>query len=476
MILQSTARRAIGKGAIAGIIIVLIVIAGAGIYFAALPGKSPSSSSSSSTTSTTGPSSTTSSGPVTLQVYMVAEPGSSALQNIVQDFTSQTGINVQFNILPYGTLQVKQASVLGAHSSAADVVLVDDVWRGQYVGNGWVIPLDNYIAQNAAAINMTDFIPGLVINNMMYGGHYYGMGFISADHVIYYRTDIFNKYGLTMANISTWQGLVNTEQFLQTKLAGTGMYPIDIMGARGVQVVCTYFNLIGSYNVLYTGTDANSIYNSSYYPQVNSQAALAASSTLANITKYGIPSIPSDDYGEVQSNFATGKVAMALGWQNMAPAFSDPSTSKIIGDYAAAQTPGVQLSNGTIARTPTLGGWGMDISAFSQHKDAAWKFVQWATSASTELYASKYEDMDRYSSWNAPSLVSLHAPYKAAAVADLEIAFARPYIAAWPAMSDMMGVILNEIVSGTTTVPQGMNTLQAEYLSYLSDTGTCTIC
>jgi hypothetical protein len=43
-------------------------------------------------------------------------------------------------------------------------------------------------------------------------------------------------------------------------------------------------------------------------------------------------------------------------------------------------------------------------------------------------------------------------------------------------MSDMMGVAVNEYLSGTVTPAQTMQTLQLEYLSYLSDTGYCTTC
>jgi multiple sugar transport system substrate-binding protein len=464
----------ISKTVIAAIVIVIVVVAGAGsyLYYSSLGPTTPTavmtSASSVTYSGTTSASSVATGAPVTLQVYMVAEPGPTALQNIVSQFTAKTGINVQLNTLPYATLQVKQASILSAKSPSADVVLTDDVWRGQYVGNNWVVPLTPYITRDGAEVNMSDFIPGLVSGNMEWQGTVYGLGFISAIYVAYYRTDIFAKYGLTPDSISTWDGMYTTAQFLQGKLAGTGVSSIDIMGARGVQATCAYFNFLGAYG--------GRVYNDTYWPEINSTAAIAAAQMEQKLGSVGASSIPSDDYGEVQSNFATGRAAMVIGWQNMAPAFADPSISKIIGEYKAVQIPGVKQPDGTILRTPTLGGWAMDISAFSTHQEQAWQFVKWATSSPTEIYASKYEDMDRYSSWNAPELATINGPYIDAAVADLKIAFARPAILPWPAMSDMMGVSVNEYLTGALTATQAMNTLQLEYLSYLADTGYCTNC
>jgi len=458
----------ISKTVIALIVIVIVVLAGAGsyLYFTSVPPPTPTTTATSATSAAS--SATSAAAPVTLQVYMVAEPGPTALQNIVSQFTSKTGIKVQLNTLPYATLQVKQASILSAKSPSADVVLADDVWRGQYVGNNWVIPLTPYITRDAAEVNMTDFIPGLLHGNMEWNGAVYGLGFISAVYVTYYRTDIFAQYGLTPDSISTWDGMYNTATFLQGKLAGTGVSSIDIMGARGVQATCAYFNFLGSYG--------GRVYNDTYYPEINSPAGIAAAQMEQKLASVGASSIPSDDYGEVQSNFATGRAAMAIGWQNMAPAFADPSISKIIGNYKAAQIPGVKQPDGTILRTPTLGGWAMDISAFSDHKEEAWQFIKWAASSPSEIYLSKYQDMDRYSSWTAPELATVNGPYIDAAVADLKIAFARPAILPWPAMSDMMGVTVNQYLSGALTPTQAMNTLQLEYLSYLADTGYCTTC
>jgi multiple sugar transport system substrate-binding protein len=460
----------ISRTAIALIVIVIVIIAGAGsyLYFTSVPPTTITPTTTAMATTAATSAATSAAAPVTLQVYMVAEPGPTALQNIVSQFTSQTGIQVQLNTLPYATLQVKQASILSAGSSSADVVLADDVWRGQYVGNGWVIPLTPYISRDAAEVNMSDFIPGLLHGNMEWEGTVYGLGFISAIYVAYYRTDIFAQYGLTPNDISTWDGMYNTAKLLQGKLAGTGVSAIDIMGARGVQATCAYFNFLGSYG--------GRVYNDSYYPEINSPAAIAAAQMEQKLASVGASSIPSDDYGEVQSNFATGRAAMVIGWQNMAPAFADPSISNIIGKYKAVQIPGVTQPDGTILRTPTLGGWAMDISAFSQHKEEAWQFIKWAASSPTEIYLSKYQDMDRYSSWFAPELSSINGPYLEAAVEDLKIAFARPAILPWPAMSDMMGVAVNQYLSGSLTATQAMNTLQLNYLSYLADTGYCTTC
>ncbi|GAG79722.1 unnamed protein product, partial [marine sediment metagenome] len=75
-----------------------------------------------------------------------------------------------------------------------------------------------------------------------------------------------------------------------------------------------------------------------------------------------------------------GKAAMDLQWHNAAPTASDPSKSKIVGKFDFAVIPGKLQPDGSIKRTPTFGGWSLEIPKDSKNKEAAWEFMVWATS------------------------------------------------------------------------------------------------
>ena len=69
---------------------------------------------------------------------MVSEPRADAIKKLVGEFTEKTGINVEFNILAYPTLQEKQD---GGPDPGHRRPMTSFTWTvsgvGQYAGEGW---------------------------------------------------------------------------------------------------------------------------------------------------------------------------------------------------------------------------------------------------------------------------------------------------------------------------------------------------
>lgn len=389
-----------------------------------------------------------------ITVYMVAEPGPEALKKIVHLFTEKTGIDVTLEVYPYPTLQTKQATIASAGSDAVDVYYVDDVWLGQYYESGWVEPCDDLIKRDEYEVLIDDFPKGLQEGNMRYAGRWIGLGHISAIYIFYYRTDILEQFGYSEKDLDTYEGVYEVAKAMKPDLEKKGMYPIGLMGARGVQATCCYYHFLGTFG--------GRVYDpETYKPEINSPEAIEALEFEAKLAKeVGIPSIPADDYGELQSHFLTGKVAMMPAWHNMAPVLLRED-SPVRGLWRGIPVPKV------VRRAPTLGGWCMAISKFSKKKDLAWEFIKWAASPSVCTFLSKYQDMSRYSSFAWPE----KACYASASMADLEIAWPRPNIPPWPAMSDEMGIAVNKVLAGETTAKAALDDLQKKYEDILKAAG-----
>jgi multiple sugar transport system substrate-binding protein len=389
-----------------------------------------------------------------ITAYMVAEPGPEALKNIIGLFTRKTGIDVTLEVYPYATLQTKQATIAAAKSEAVDVYYVDDVWLGQYYESGWVEPIDELIERDKEEVLIDDFPKGLQEGNMRYAGHWIGLGHISAIYIFYYRTDILEQFGYSEKDLDTYEGVYEVAKAMKPDLEKKGMYPIGLMGARGVQATCCYYHFLGTFG--------GRVYDpETYKPEINSPEAIEALEFEAKLAKeVGIPSIPSDDYGELQSNFLTGKIAMMPAWHNMAPVLLRPD-SPVRGKWRGIPVPKA------VRRAPTLGGWCMALSKFSKKKDLAWEFIKWAASPSVCTYLSQYQDMSRYSSFAWPE----KACYASASMAMLEIAWPRPNIPPWPAMSDLMGIAVNKVLAGETTAKAALDDLQKKYEEILRSAG-----
>ncbi len=81
------------------------------------------------------------------------------MKALIPDFEKETGIKVELESLSYDALQARLVSAFVAKTSDADVIAVDQMWLGQYLDNGWIIPLNDFVAKDPS-IDLADFIPG----------------------------------------------------------------------------------------------------------------------------------------------------------------------------------------------------------------------------------------------------------------------------------------------------------------------------
>src|SRR5690606_11638995 len=118
-------------------------------------------------------------------------------------------------------LQEQQAVALAQRTGAYDVVHVDCVWVGQYAGQGWTIPVEDFIAKtNPEVLAIDDFFPLVLEGQGMWEGKVFGLPFIQAVFGLYYRTDLFEKYGLEVPE--TWDELYEVVKFLDEKERDNG--------------------------------------------------------------------------------------------------------------------------------------------------------------------------------------------------------------------------------------------------------------
>ncbi|HSV31114.1 MAG TPA: extracellular solute-binding protein [Atribacteraceae bacterium] len=383
----------------------------------------------------------------TINVAMVAEPRADAIRELLPEFEALTGIRVNIEILPYSTLQEKQAVSLAAGTGVYDVVHVDCVWVGQYAGLGWVIPVDDFIANtNPDVLALDDFIPSVLAEQGMWEGKVYGLPFIQAVFGLHYRTDIFEELGLTPPQ--TWDELRDMAAMLSETLAERNMVGITFMGRRGVQAQCTYNNMLWSF-----GGDW---YDENFNPTINSPEAVAALDYFQTLIPYAPEGVLTYDWAENAAAFAQGMAAMNLQWQNSAPLAQDPAQSVIVDKFNFTLIPGVMQPDGTILRTPTFGGWGLMIPVDARHKEAAWEFIVWATSPEMEVKLAHSQPGSRFSSLQNPELAARFVEYEGM-LASLPIARGRPRIAAYTELADALEVAISEAMTGIKDSQTALN-------------------
>jgi multiple sugar transport system substrate-binding protein len=349
----------------------------------------------------------------TINVAMVAEPRSDAIAKLASEFTDLTGIKVNFHILAYPTLQEKQMVALTQGTGAYDIVHVDCVWVGQYAGEGWTIPLEEFILRtDHNTLALDDFIPAVVSEQGMWQDRIYGLPCIQAVFGLHYRTDILDKYGVDVPQ--TWEELRAAAEKLNLK--EPGVHGITFMGRRGVQLQCTYDNMLWSFG--------------------------------GEWLTY--------DWDENARAFAAGTAAMTIQWQNAAPTFYDPEKSKIIGKFVFTKVPGKKQADGSINRTPTFGGWSLEIPKDSKHKEAAWEFMVWASSRELDPRLAHSQPGSRFSGLEDPEKQAKYIEY-AGMLESLPIAKGRPRIAPYSELADALEVALSEAMTGAKSSKKALD-------------------
>ena len=397
----------------------------------------------------------------TINVAMVAESKPDALKKEVAEFEQKTGIKVNFDILPYPTLQEKQLTAMTQKSGAYDVVHADCVWMGQYAGQGWLAPVTDMLkATDPKVVQVEDFHPRVMEEQSMWDGTLYGLPFINAVHTLYYRKDIFDKYNLKVPE--TWEELRETAKFISEKEGPNGVAGVTFMGKRGVQLLCNYVGMLGAF-----GGD---FYDKDYQATLNSPEAIAALEYFKSLVPYANPGVLSQDYDECAQTFADGKAAMNLQWQNAAPWFANPEKSKIIGKWDIAPQPGVKQADGTIKRSPCFGGWDLGIAADSKNKEAAWEFIVWATTPEMERKLTSAMPSSRKSILGDPELAKKYVEYPTM-LKSLDYAMGRPRIPEWPQMADLIEASLSEAMTGQKTPADALNAVNPLLQEILTSAG-----
>jgi len=189
--------------------------------------------------------------------------------------------------------------------------------------------------------------------------------------MMFIRKDIFAQLGLETPK--TWEEFVNTSVLLLRQNMQVGLPYTQI--AEMTQV-----NLgVGALSIYPTLLIQNGgrLYNDNYSEvELLSEISIDTFTQWTDYyTKYGLPKTY-----DFFNRFRLGLMPMAI--QNYTTYATLTAAAPEITEYwEMYELPGTRQENGEISNITTGGGTGAVILSTSKHKDAAWKFIKWWTSA-----------------------------------------------------------------------------------------------
>ena len=296
-----------------------------------------------------------------------------AAETLVEEFTEETGIEVEIDALQYLALRDRQLLEMSKPRGDYDVVSWVVMWKGEYVSKGLLTPLSQFFTNSTLVdpdYDIDDIASAYLQNGGVVGGErgylpgvsgaLYGVPFGAETSILAYRKDIFEEQGLEPP--TTYDEMVE----VMGKLHDAGIPALTSRGQTGHQVTAAW--------LLHAAPLGARVFDENWNPIFNNEAGVKAAEVLREVARTGPTGIPSFGFGEQSAAFLQGEAAMYLDTLKIAAMSRNPDLSKIDGKVGYALHPeGVRCGSST-------GGFAMGIPANSQNKEAAFLFIQYMTS------------------------------------------------------------------------------------------------
>ena len=342
-------------------------------------------------------------GAKSLNVLMVGNPQMVDIQKLTADsFTKDTGIKVNYTVLPENELRDKVTQDVATGAGQYDVATVGAYEVPIWAKNGWLHELDSY-ADGDSSFDKADLLKPMVQSLSGEDGKLYGLPFYGESSFLMYRKDILATKGITMPERPTWQQVAA----IAAKVDGAapGMKGICLRGLPG-------WGELGAPLTTVVNTFGGTWFTKDWQAQVNAPEFTAATDFYVNLVRaHGEAGASQAGFTECLNAMSQSKVAMWYDATSAAGSLEDPKVSKVAGKVGYVFAP--------VEKTKSSGWlwtWSWVMPKSSKKADDASKFMLWASSKQYEKLAGEKLGWSRVPAGKRASTYEL-AEYKKAAVA-----------------------------------------------------------
>src|SRR3954469_23674766 len=304
-----------------------------------------------------------------ITVMMVNHPQMIELQKLTADnFTKDTGITVNFTVLPENDLRDKASQEFTSQAGQYDVATLSNFEIPIYAKSGWIAPLDQYVAADPA-FDQADILPSMTAS-LSSGGKLYGEPFYGESSFLMYRKDVLDAAGIQMPAKPTWQEVAD----IAAKVDGAqpGMAGICLRGQPGWgQVFAPLTTVVNTFGGTWFDAD--------WTARVNAEGFRKATEFYVDLVReHGETGAPQAGFAECLNAMVQGSAAM---WYDATSAAGslEAADSPVRGKIGYAPAP--------VVETPSSGwlyAWSWSIQQASAKKNNAWQFISWASSKQYE--------------------------------------------------------------------------------------------
>ena len=407
----------------------------------------------------------------TVVAMFPAHPHYDAVREVLPAFTEQTGIQVEIDQMEYLAMREKQTLELTKPEGDYDLIGYVVFSKADYVYADQIEPLARFFMDPKLAdpgYDSADLIPGYMQNLGFAGGDrgylagqtggQFGIPFGAETSVLAYRTDIFEKHGLTPPE--TYEEMLDLA--CRIPELEPGMAGIASRGQSGHQTSHAFLLHLNPYG--------GGIFDDEWNVTVDDEAGVKAAQALKTILDCGPEGGTSFGYAEAKNAFLSGQAAMFLDSTAVGGEVDDPDVSQVVGQVGFVPHPCAEEC------ASQTGGFGLAIPGNAENKEAAFLMMQWLTSKEGDkLIALAGGNPSRLSTHQDPEVLAEfpHLEIFGEALADADPDW-RPIIPPWGEINSELGTTLNKAMTGEMEIEEALSTVAERTRAIMEDAGYYT--
>lgn len=308
-----------------------------------------------------------------------ATPPTVVLDKLKGEFTEATGIEVEIEIVPLEQVLAKATQDVQGQLGSYDLYYLDQSWVATF-SQDTIDPVAYYKDKPDLAMpgfDFDDFSKPLVDGLAVYEGKWAGIPFDIPIFITMYRKDILEKHKI--APPTTVDEFTAAVKMITEAEKANGMY------GTGLQAKSGHYSLETDWTQV-VWNEGGSIFNKDGKFSGNDEAGVRGLQLYQEWLKNAPPESTNSTWDGQFQMMASGQSALVNSWDEFFPGL-DGADSKVQGLWEPLHPivgkplkAAADAGFGEIPNNGHQGGSILGLSKYSKNIDAAWLFMQWATS------------------------------------------------------------------------------------------------
>jgi multiple sugar transport system substrate-binding protein len=309
----------------------------------------------------------------TIRVTLANHVWTESIKELIPQLEEETGAKVEITQLAEDQLSDQYNVKLNAGTDEIDVLMYRPLQETKLFGsNGYLADITT-LAGEDSVFDVDDFQPGPLALTT-YEGALVGVPIITERTVLYYRTDLLEAAGVEVP--TTLDELYEAAAAIHKANPSIAGY----IGRTAKSAAVTQFSaFLHSFGGTWINDDGTSAIGSDEAREAYEYyGKLIRDHTTATIN-------PEMSWPEAAAVFQQGQAAFIADADSLYANFTDPEKSTVSDKIGFAPFPA-----GPAGSKPyNVAAWAVGVNEASANKDAAWEFINWATSKEITIATAK---------------------------------------------------------------------------------------